>query len=336
MLVLANILFSCAGTYTSLTIEYSIPAKEELPENIQSITLMNRSMTNEFENYIEDSLQNYFYRKGYQLSKIVLDSVAADTTILALSKLLFESGRYDMVVPINRNISRVLSYYFQPDQLKKDQVSKICTDYNTDALMVMDRFVTKPMADYTSEKYIDASVGYYYSHYASLDLKYEASFRIYTPETGLIKTIHLADTISWESIDNTQELMLRKLPTIKKALINAGIKFALDVDEKISPTWISEKRGYFLIQRKDDTGQKYMSENNFAEAERYWLDLTTSESRKIRSKAEYNLALIHEMDGDIDGAIEWGLKSYYSHYRNQTEIYLKKLQNRQLTIQKEK
>jgi hypothetical protein len=318
-----------------LTIENSLPAKEELPADIQSITLMNRSMSKEFENYQKDSLQYYFYRKGYQLSKIVLDSTASDTTIMALSALLFESGRYDVVVPVNRNLERNLSYNLLPDQLSPETVSKICKDYNTDALMVLERFVTKPMADYSSERYDDASIGYYYSYYASLDLKYEAIFRIYQAgKKEMVKEIDLVDTINWESADNTLERMLAKLPWIKQALINAGIKVALDIDEKISPTWISEKRGYFLIQSKDDPGQKFMAENNYAEAEKYWTELAQSNHKKIRSKAEYNLALISELDGDLDGAIDWGLKSFYSYYRHQTETYLKRLQIRKTTLQK--
>jgi len=329
------ILNSCKTSYIPLTIENSLSPKEELPSDIQSITLMNRSMTDQFENYREDSLQMFFYRKGYQLSKIVLDSTASDTTIMALSALLFESGRYDVVVPVNRNLKRSLPYEFLPDTLNSTQISQICTDYNTDALMVLERFSTKVMADYSSEKYLDASTGFYYSYYASLDLKYNAYFRIYQPgKKTLVKEIELVDTINWESTDNTQEQMLRKLPSIKQAMINAGIKIALDVDEKLSPTWTSEKRGYFLIQSKEDPGQKYMAENNYAEAENYWAEIAQSKDKKIRSKAEFNLALIRELDGDIDGAIDWGLKSYYSYYRHQTETYLKRLQIRKTTLQK--
>ncbi|MDP3433602.1 MAG: hypothetical protein Q8T04_11625, partial [Bacteroidota bacterium] len=67
--LLALALASCKSYYTTLTIENARPAKEDLPVDIQSLTLMNRSMNNQFENYQEDSLQLYFYRQGFQLSK---------------------------------------------------------------------------------------------------------------------------------------------------------------------------------------------------------------------------------------------------------------------------
>jgi len=328
---------SCKSNYAIVTIENMQHAKEELSPDIQSITLMNRSMSRQFQNHREDSLQMYFYRKGFQLSNIVLDSIAADTTIRALAELMFESGRYDVVVPLERNFKRNLSYEILPDTLSTAEVSEICTNFNTDALMVLERFSTKTMADYSAERYSDGTSGNVYSYNATLDLKYDAFFRIYKPGIKtLVKEIALRDTIYWESVDNTHEGLFSKLPTVKQALINAGIKVALDVDSKLSPTWIPEKRGYFLFKNKDDQGQKFMNENNYDEAGKYWAEMARSTNKKTRSKAEYNLALINELNGDMDKAIEYGLKSFYSFYRYQTESYLKKLEARKITMQKTK
>ncbi|HAQ18453.1 MAG TPA: hypothetical protein DCR40_04365 [Prolixibacteraceae bacterium] len=351
ILLLAGIaLTSCKSNFAVLTIENSRPSYEELPADIQSITLMNRSMNSQFENYREDSLQVYFYRKGFQLSKIILDSVSSDTTIRALAELLFESGRYDVVVPlernlrrefiesgnygflssIERNISKELSYEQLPDTLNPFIVKKICSDFNTDALIVLERYSNKVMADYSYEK-----VGVNDYHYASVDVKYDAFFRIYKPgKKTLVREIELIDTINWESSDYNQVRLFSKLPSIKQALINAGIKIALEVDEKLSPTWISEKRGYFLFSPKNDRGQQLMNDNNYDEACKYWTEMAQSTNKKNRSKAEFNLALMSELNGDIDGALVWGLKSFNSYYRYQTEAYLKKLKARKEIQQK--
>jgi len=335
LFLLAGIaLVSCKSNYAILTIENIQHAKEELSPDIQSITLMNRSMSSQFQNHREDSLQMYFYRKGFQLSNIVLDSTAADTTVRALAELMFESGRYDVVVPLERNFKRDLSYEILPDTLSPAQVREICTNFKTDALMVLERFSTKTMADYSAERYLDGN-GNGYSYNATLDLKYDAFFRIYKPgNKTLVKSIAVSDTIYWESIDNSQAGLFSKLPSVKQALINAGIKVALDVDSKLSPTWVPEKRGYFLFKSKDDKGQKFMNENKYDEAGRYWTELARSTNKKTRSKAEYNLALVSELNGDLDKAIGFGLKSFYSYYRFQTQTYLKKLEARKLALQK--
>jgi len=335
ILLIGIALVSCKSNFAIISIENMQHAKEELPPDIQSITLMNRSMNGQFRNYNEDSLQMYFYRKGFQLSNIVLDSTAADTTLKALAKLMFESGRYDMVIPLQRNLKRNPSYEVLPDTLRPDQVREICTNFNTDALMVLERFVTKVMADYSEERSYYATKGNENSYNATLDLKYSAFFRIYKPGAKtLVKEIELNDTIYWESAEYTQELLFSKLPSVKQALINTGIKVALDVDSKLSPTWIPEKRGYFLLKGKDDLGQKLMNENKYDEAGRYWNEMALSRNKKTRSKAEYNLALISELNGDLYKGIEFGLKSFYSYYRFQTQTYLKKLEARKLALQK--
>ena len=77
-----------------------------------------------------------------------------------------------------------------------------------------------------------------------------------------------------------------------------------------------------------------MYDNNFDEAARFWGEMAKSTNKNIRSKAEYNLALINELNGDIEKAIEYGLKSFHSCYRFQTETYLKKLEARRQALQK--
>ncbi len=335
-LILAGMMIvSCKTNYVALTIENSLPSKEELPEDVQSLTLLNRSMSSQFENFQEDSLQIHFYRKGFQLSKIVLDSLASDTTIRALADLLFESGRYDVVVPVERNLPRPFSYELVPDTLSLDSVKNLCQVYKTDALLVLEKFSTKVMTDFTSEKYMNATTGVNHGYYASMDIKYDAFIRIYKPGLNrIVKELRLVDTIYWESADYTQVRLFQKMPSVKQGLINVGIKVALEVDEKLSPAWIPEKRGYFLIERKNDRGQQFMSENNYDGAAKYWREMAGSKNKMQRSKAEYNLALISELNGDIDGALDWGLKSFYSYYRYQTEAYLKKLKERKETLQK--
>ena len=316
---------SCKSYYIPLTIENPRPAKEELPSDIQSLTLMNYSINNQFQKYQEDSLQMYFYRHGFQLSKVALDSTASDTIISALAALMFESGRYDVVVPVDRNISRNLPYNVLPDTLNPLFVSEICKRYNTDALMVLERFSTKVMTDNSAENTsIDKFSGWNKYFYATLDLKYDAFFRIYKPGSKTLE-IQLVDTIYWESGDDDQVRMFSKLPSIKQALINAGIKIALDVDGKISPTWTSEKRGYFLFNPENDRGQQLMNENKLDEAKAYWLEKAQSTNKKIKGRAEYNLAVYYELEGNIDQAISWGLKSFYTYYQYRTEVYVKRL-----------
>jgi hypothetical protein len=328
---------SCKTNYAFLSIENIQRAPNQLPDDIQSITLVNRSMGNEFKNYIADSLEMHFLRNGFQLSEMVPDSAAADTTIKALAALMYESGRYDVVIPVERNLKRNLSTEILPDTLSRQQVTDICNNYNTDAVLVLERFWEKPMADLSKERFFDPKRGYCDEYNATLDLAYQAIIRIYRPfDKTLVKQIELNDTIYWESSEETLRQLFSKLPTVKQALINGAIKVALDLDSQLSPSWIPEKRGYYLFKAEDDPGQKYMNENNLEKAAQYWEEMEKSNNKKIKSKAQYNLALINELNGDLDKAIEYGLKSFYTFYRQPTEAYLKRLEARKLAQKKTK
>ena len=61
---------------------------------------------------------------------------------------------------------------------------------------------------------------------------------------------------------------------------------------------------------------------------------STASPNSLRSKVEYNLALAAEMNGDIDLAIEWGIKSYKTKYSREADLYLKYLDLRRASLQK--
>jgi hypothetical protein len=320
-------LTSCATSFKTVYIEVAKPSEELLPNNIISLTLMNRSMTDQFHNFSADSLQHYFYQAGFDVNASVLDSAAADTTLKALGEMLYESGRYDVVIPKNRNIPLYQTYYKVPPRLDWDYVRQICTEFNTDALLVLERYINMIKTNY--ENY---SSSFGDMHVARIDSKYDAFVRIYDPsKEQIIEQVVVDDTIYWAEQDQSMKnLFTRKLVPVKKALIETGIKAAMDLDSKLSPQWHTEARGYFAI--KDENSSKLESEiknNNWQEAYDYWHQmLTNANSKSLKSKLEYNLAVASEMIGDIDGAAEWATKSYKTQYRQQTDNYLLQLKQR--------
>ncbi|MDX9882581.1 MAG: DUF6340 family protein [Prolixibacteraceae bacterium] len=333
LIIITASTLSCTQ-FRSLTIENQYPPKVKIPEEIQSLTLMNRAMTNEFLNFNEDSLQRYFYRKDFMVNINVLDSLAADTCLKALGDLLFESGRFDVVIPVERNIPRDSKYYIIEQPLGWDYVDEICKTYNTDALLVMEKFVTRVGSRFEAEVeelYSDRTAYSYF--YASFDVIYNSFFRIYDPVKKEISgQIFITDTIFWENGDMDQHALFKKLGTIKRGLIDTGIKVALDLDGYLSPSWVPAERGIFIIDKKNATEKKLIEANNWEQLTAYWQPLTESRNKFIRSKAEYNMALACELDGRTGDAISWASKSYKSLFRNQTDSYLKKLKLRKAEL----
>lgn len=108
---------------------------------------------------------------------------------------------------------------------------------------------------------------------------------------------------------------------------------ALDLDSKLSPSWVKDSRGYFIMEKGDEARiGKWIDQNDWQAVYDYWLPYASSAKKTVKSKAQYNLALASEMLGKIDEAIEWANQSYYTQYHSQAERYLYKLGTRKSAL----
>ena len=173
-------LVSCK-TYENIEIQLLYPSQVEIPDNIQSLTIMNRSLTPEFSDKNKDSLQFEFYKLGFKVDTVMLDSTASDQTIRSLSEMLFDSERFDVVIPVERNIPRASKYNVRTRPLSWDYVENICDEYNTDGLVVLENFGARVVTDFQKSHEYDNEGGTYTVYYASEDVSYLTKWRIYDP-----------------------------------------------------------------------------------------------------------------------------------------------------------
>lgn len=327
---------SCVST-KSLVIEIPVQSKKELPESIQSLTLVNRTVDNTYTNLDSDSLQKIFYKQRFNLDTVINDIQAADTTIKALGELLYESGRYDFVIPENRFLDFEKNSFLTAE-MPWQEVKDICETYNTDAVLSLDHFKTKVAASFEKVNYYDRIAdGFEVASSAGMTIVYEALFRVYDPsqEKVLIREF-VRDTIAWEDADFSTTVLFRRFTPVKEGLSEAGIAIALDFSEMISTTWRSERRNFFI---KGDNNLKHAADliNNedWSPAMALWKDTADkSRSKSTKSKAEFNIAVGYELQGDLNNAISWGLKSYDTMYRTVTYNYLEILKRRRNEIKK--
>jgi hypothetical protein len=169
---------------------------------------------------------------------------------------------------------------------------------------------------------------------ASINSKYDVVVKVYDPsKKEIIRQVVVADTISWFDTDTSTRGLFSKLPTIKECLVQTGIQVALDLDSRLSPAWVQDKRGYFSMEKHDEGKvSAWIEQNDWQSAYDYWSPYTRSEKVAVKSKAQYNMALASEMLGKIDEAIHWADQSYRTEYRSQTDYYLRKLGNRKATL----
>lgn len=336
LIVMALFSFSCVST-RSLLIEIPEKAKSELPENIQSLLLITRAYNDSYTDLEADSLQKLFYLQRFNYDTVIYDLRTIDTTLKALGELLFESGRYDFVIPENR---------FQPTgnsvalagEMPAGVIKDWCETYKTDAVLSLDFFKTRVMTEYDQLVNFDQENNSFYDFaHAKMKVSYDALFRIYDAEKeSVIYRKLLRDTILWEASDRTTSALFYHFTPVKDALAETGIAIALDVSAEISPVWRTENRKYFA--KGDETlksANVLVNSNQWETAISMWKNLAeTTKQKTVKSKAEFNVAVGYELTGDIDAAIQWGLKSFETMFRIQTYEYLEILKNRKNELQK--
>lgn len=335
LIMLPLVLFSSCSSVRTIPVEIALRPKEHIPENIQSLTLINRAINSRFNNPRSDSLQLLFFQRQFRMDTIMYDTMASDTMLVALGDMLFESGRYDIVIPENP-FPNALSGTGLPVAMPWNEVDTLVKQYNTDAVLSIEHFKTRIITDFQRESFFDPESRYLINGYsANMKIAYEVLFRIYYPaEREIVKNIAVLDTLYWEDLDTEIRPLFNRFTPVKYAIIEAGIHGALRITEKIAPDWRVTRRQYFFKGHTLlEQAHLRVLEGDWYGAADLWHDMAEmSLSRSLRSKAEFNLALAYEMFGDIDEAIRWGVKSYESMYRPLTYNYLERLNVRKQQI----
>ena len=333
-LIVISAFYSCTSL-KKIGIEVSVLPEYPIAEDIQSLALLNRSMTSQFANNKTDTLEKVLIANKLVMDSVFQDSIASDTVIQVAAKALFESGRFDVVVPKDRNIVRSDTERIA-NPLNNNFINEICKDFNVDAVLVLEGFAERLTTKYyLNEIQTPDNVTKEYS--ATTDIIYFSEWRLYRPnDLRPVIRFQIGDSIFWKSYSYSLEDLYVQMPRIKEALNGGGIDAALKMTKYVSPSWVHQSRNYFLTGKPEiDAAVSPIKNNKWEEAAAIWAKYSNVNSKTVRSKVEFNLALASEMTGDIDLAIEWGLKSFKTRYTKAIEVYLKTLDNKRKAQQKE-
>ncbi len=135
------------------------------------------------------------------------------------------------------------------------------------------------------------------------------------------------DSISWrEHVFNARKA-ISVLPPRKDAVLAAaemeGEKFA----EYLVPHWIEVERMYYVSGHIElSKTETLIEQNRWMEAAEIWKKNTTNKNKNIAAKSMFNMALACEINGDIDAAIDWAVKSFHI-FGSKNEVHAANCQN---------
>ncbi|MVT44867.1 hypothetical protein GO495_30025 [Chitinophaga oryziterrae] len=335
MRILISILFViisfCSCRTTNLVyISVLKPAPVTIPPYIKNVGVINRSVVSD-ANKAVDVVDKVFSMEG-----VNLDKEGSNATIIGVTDELFKNNRFTNVTAFNSIDLRTTVPGLYSAPLPWETINQICRDNKVDALFVLELFDTDSKVSYAAVPItIKTPLGNIpgIEHHANMLTTVKTGWRIYDPASkNILDEYSIARDITFSGKGINPVAAAGAILDRKEAVKEVGNKAGKDYALRIIPYWIRVSRDYYvkgtdnfkIAKRKAQTG-------NWNGAAELWQRETGNTSIKISGRACYNMAIISEINGDLDKAIEWAQKSYENCNNRLALNYIRILKNRKVS-----
>jgi hypothetical protein len=304
------------------------PAPVTVPSYIKSAGVIDRSepadATKKF-----DAIEKTVTLEGSKL-----DKEGTEASVSGLTGELMKNNRFTEIKPLTTVKATSPGMGMFPPPLDWETVTTICKDNNVDALFSLELFDTDTKVSYqlkksTGKTLLGALTGY--EQQADMLTTVKTGWRIYDPAgKNILDEIAITKDLTFSSTGLTPVIaasaLIDRKEAVKQVGSNAGIAFA----QRILPYEISVTRNYY-VKGTDNfkIGMRKARTGNWDDAAGLWMKETSNPSGKIAGRACYNMAIISEIKGSLDVAIEWARKSYEDYNNREALNYVNILKNRQ-------
>lgn len=306
--VLFAIIFSSCKTQ-QLYISIVEPAPVTIPSYIKSAGVLNRSLP-------QDNLKKVdVIEKVLSLEGADLDKDGGEASIAGLTDELKKNNRFTEIKSLTSVDLRSSGFGIFPAPLEWSLVEKTCRDNNIDALFALEVFDTDTKISYQARKTsIKTPLGSIPSleHQADMLTIVKTGWRIYDP-TGrnILDEYALAKDITFTARGINPVIAAAALIDRKEAVKEVGNKAGQAYAWRLLPNELRVTRDYY-VKGTDNfkTAKRKAQTGNWDQAGQLWEKETTNPKGKIAGRACYNMAIISEINGDLDVAVKWAQKAY--------------------------
>ncbi|MGZ2368276.1 DUF6340 family protein [Ancylomarina sp. YFZ004] len=283
-----------------------------LPSDVSRIAIVDRN-----QYFPSDSVMNY-----YSVTGVVIKDTVDHTQDMPLScyqgfvENLSEFWSQDSIpfIRLPEEIMPDTIRHFTP--LSWETVDSLCQASRSDVLVVLE-----DIQAFNKHEIVEGD-----AYWAFTDVHYYGKWRIYDP---LYKKFYddriLVDSLFMEVSDVSFEILVNeKLPSRKQMLNDASYELGRSYVDLISPRWVDVSRKYFVSGDKRLSAALYfMNKNEFDSAINIWESLINMNDLKLAGRSAYNLAVVHEMKGDLKNARGWIRKAiyFYKNMKNRPDEY---------------
>lgn len=302
-----------------------VPATVTIPTYIKKVGIINRSPISDSSRFVK-KLDLVLSAKSE-----TIDSESSKECIRGLKDGLQQSNIFQGIAVLDSvNIPNYSPGIF-PAPLSWDQVTDICQRNNVDALFALELFhtntklnlINSPVAIVAAKAPVVAGGG-------GLSTTISIGWRIYDPQNKIILDefpMSQGLTFSGGGINPVDEATA--LMNHKAAVMTASYQLGQGYATRILPYTVRVCREFYIKGNMNFVMARRMADaGDWKRAADLWKNETLNPKPKLQARADYDMAIICEMNGDIDGAITWAKKAYETGGKRLALDYINELENR--------
>ncbi|MBC7902213.1 MAG: hypothetical protein H7Y27_02275 [Gemmatimonadaceae bacterium] len=311
LLMAATIIAALSSCSSTQLVHISVlePAAVTIPKDVKNVAVLNRSIPGK-QNKVIDAVDKIFTLEGPNL-----DREGGIAGINGLMDELLKNKRFEFVNNVTNNTYTTTGTGVISNPLDWNEVSRICAENNAQLLFALEVFDTDSKVSYAANQVsINTPLGKVpaIEHRATMQTFVKTIWRIYDPSSKtILDESPMATNLSYygkgiNPVIAAGALIDRK-EAVKQVANRVGQYYAL----RIIPNWERVTRDYFVKGTDNfDMARRKANSGNWDGAAALWLSETKNSSGKIAGRACYNMAIISEINGDIEQAMKWAQKSY--------------------------
>ncbi|MGC1515676.1 MAG: DUF6340 family protein [Maribacter sp.] len=325
--ILGLVLTSCAST-NNLTMSVTEPADIHLSTDITKIGIINRSVPSE-ANKVVDQLDKILSLEGLHL-----DRLGAEAATVGLSDELSRDNRFDVVQLIQEGEAQKKGLGVFPAALSWEVVEQICAENNVEVLFSLEFYDTDTTADLQiATLSIPNNLGVNVTvpgHRITLNTVIKNGWRVYDPvHKRLLNEVVTNDFVTSRGEGINPVKAIEAVMGRKEAVLAVSDAIGNSYGLKIKPLRRRVTREYF-VRGSDNfiVAKRRAQAGNWEGAADLWEQDLNHAKPKVAGRACYNMAIINEINGNLNEAIEWASKSYADYNTPNALRYINILKNR--------
>ena len=319
--------FSCSST-NYLTLSVNEPAPVYVPPTLKKVGLLDQSLPADGTKKLD------VFDKIFSLEERNLDKDGAEAALTSLSDELLKNNRFSDVRILHDASVKSPGMGIFPAPLSWDKVQQICYDNQVDVLFVLSFYDTDSRIEYAAIPVeLTGPLGVKIpaiEQQATMYTLIKAGWRIYDPVNKIICDEYITNdevVLSGRGLNpmKAAQAIIGRKPAVIEQSMRMGQNYAY----RILPYSIRVRRTYYVRGTNNFTiGKRRAQTGNWDGAAELWLKDTEHPKSKIAGRAAYNMAIINEINGDLNKAVEWASKSYTDYNNKLALSYIKVLKNR--------